>query len=211
MNEQQNEITDVKIQNKRPDSRSVYINNEYAFSVSEGICFSNNLEVGRFLSEKQITSLKSLDDNEKIKQDALRLLGYRQRSIGELTDRLIKKGWNRDSVQSVINELIEKEYLNDLDFARMFAREKVKQKLIGPPALRSELFKVRIEKEIQDQIVEEIYNEFPTIEIIRSLLSRKRIKTFESLDEKQKKRIINMLRRNGFSWDDIQTVVKDFI
>ena len=208
MNEQQNEITDVKIQNKPSDRRSVYINNEYAFSVSEGICFSNNLEVGRFLSEKQIQLLKSLDENEKIKQDAFRLLGYRQRSIRELTDRLIKKGWNRDSVQSVIYELIEKEYLNDLEFALMFAREKVKQKFIGPPALRSELFKVRIEKEIQDQVVKAIYNEFPTIKIIRSLLSRKKIKTVESLDEKQKKRIINMLRRKGFNWDDIQSAIK---
>tara|TARA_B100000315_G_C14586301_1_gene593204 strand:- start:809 stop:1438 length:630 start_codon:yes stop_codon:yes gene_type:complete len=209
MNEQQNEITDVKIQNKRLDRRSVYINNEYAFSVSEGICFSNNLEVGRFLSEKQIKLLKSLDENEKIKQDAFRLLGYRQRSIKELTDKLIKKGWEPDQVQTVIQELINKGFLDDLEFARMFAREKVKLKFIGPPALRGELFKVRIEKEIQDQVVEDIYTEFPTIELIRSLLSRKKIKTFESLDEKQKKRIINMLRRKGFNWDDIQSAIKE--
>ncbi len=67
-------ITTIKVNLKRPDRRSVYVDGQFAFSVSEGIFFQYDLEEGGELSEKEIAELKDEDNFEKAKLVAVNLL-----------------------------------------------------------------------------------------------------------------------------------------
>ncbi|MEE9189627.1 MAG: RecX family transcriptional regulator, partial [Candidatus Neomarinimicrobiota bacterium] len=98
--------------------------------------------------------------------------------------------------------LIEKHYLDDEEFARIFARDKIKLKKIGPFALRSELNVHHIDPEIIERTIEEIYNRFPIKELINGHVAK--IKKSSELSTKIKQRLISTLRRKGFSWDQIQ-------
>ena len=95
------QITAIKVNKKRPNRRSIFIDGQFAFTVSEGIFFQHNLEEGGELSDKQIKELTTADEFDKAKQAAVNLLSYRPRSIKEVSNRLVHKGWNKDLADRV--------------------------------------------------------------------------------------------------------------
>ena len=88
------EITAIKVNVKRPDQMSIYLDGEFAFSVSGGIFFQRDLKEGGELSEEEIAELRDEDNFENAKLTAVNLLSYRPRSVREITDRLQQKGWS---------------------------------------------------------------------------------------------------------------------
>ena len=201
------EITDIKVPLKRPDRRTIYLEGKFAFSMSEGIFFQQNLQVGGFLTDKEIEELKKDDDRQKIREAAFRFLGYRPRSVKELRDRLRQKGWEIHEINPVLEELEGKGYLDDLEFARVFSRDKIKLKYLGPFGLRSELFQKGVEKKIIVQVLEETYTKTPPETVINALLQKKRVDVKKPIEAKEKTRLINLLKRKGFSWDAIEPVI----
>lgn len=202
-----NEVTDIRINVKRPDRRSVYIDGVYAFSIAEGIFFEEAIAVGDLLSENKIRRLVELDRYETIKQAALTLLSYRPRSLQEMRRRLQEKGWSKSEIEPVIDELVKKDFLNDEEFAALFSRDRVQRKFLGPAALRYELRRMGIAPELTEDVIEKTYKNNPPEALIQSLLESKRIDFSKPMIGKERERLVNLLKRKGFSWDDIEPVV----
>lgn len=202
-----NEVTDIKVNVKRTDRRSVYINGEYAFSISEGIFYDHGIQVGDYLTDEDIEILVALDEKEKVKSAALNLLSYRQRSVRELRNRLLRKGWSEDVIGAVLRELEEKGFLNDREFAHMLARDRARRKLLGPRAVKVELIKAGIESDIIEDVLTTTYARTPPDTLIQKLLHKRGIDLQQSLDRKTKSRIISLLKRKGYTWDEIEPVV----
>ena len=208
---EKNTVTEVRVPVKHPDRRWIYINDEYVFSLSEDIFFSNPFQVGDILTDSEIEQYQKLDKLYRIKEAAFRLLDYRQRSQREMMIRLRKTGWTQEEITPVIEELIELGYLNDLEFARAFSHDKVKLRNVGPIALRHELFKTGVDKEIIDKVVDEIYEQFPVDSLVQSILNKKRIDFAKKLDKKEKKKLVDLLRRKGFNWTDIEPFISELV
>ena len=203
------QITAIKVNKKRPDRRSIFIDNQFAFAVSEGIFSQHNLEEGAELSDKQIKELTTADEFDKAKQVALNLLSYRPRSIKEVSSRLVHKGWNQDLADRVTGELVDKGYLNDEEFAAIFARDRAKNKCLGPIALKSELIKTGVAQKIIEQTIESVYSQYPADELIQRLMKKRGIDLDVPLVKKEKQRFINLLKRKGFTWDQMESVVRN--
>ena len=88
---QDNEITAIKVNVKNRKRRSIFIDGEFALSMSEGVLFQNHLKVGDNISPEALSSLKSEEETHQILQAAYRFLSYRPRSIKEMRDRLLEK------------------------------------------------------------------------------------------------------------------------
>ena len=202
------QITAIKVNKKRPDRRSIFINDQFAFAISEKIFFQHNLEEGEELSNKQIKELTTEDEFDKAKQAAVNLLSYRPRSIKEVSNRLVHKGWNQDLADRVTGELVDKGYLNDEEFAAIFARDRAKNKCLGPIALKSELIKTGVTQNIIEQTIEEFYSKYPVDELIQRLMKKRGIDPNIPLVIKEKQRFINLLKRKGFTWDQMESVVR---
>ena len=203
------QITAIKVNKKRPNRRSIFIDGQFAFTVSEGIFFQHNLEEGGEFSDKQIKELTTADEFDKAKQAAVNLLSYRPRSIKEVSNRLIHKGWNKDLADRVTGELVDKGYLNDEEFAAIFARDKAKNKCLGPVALKSELIKTGVAQKIIEQTIEAVYSKYPADELIQRLMKKRGIDLDVPLVKKEKQRFINLLKRKGFTWDQMESVVRN--
>lgn len=197
-------IQAIKPQVHRRDRRTIYLDNGDVFGISEDVLLSHPVKVGDELSAEDIQALKDADDAIKVREAAFRLLSYRQRSRAELTTRLIEKDFDRHEIQSTIEYLTKKGYLDDEKFALAFARDKVRNKHIGPFALKMELIPHRLDANLTEMVLTEIYQEFPIDDLIDSLLDKKHINSGEKPGPKQKKRIIDFLKRKGFSWDQIK-------
>ena len=203
------QITAIKVNKKRPNRRSIFIDGQFAFTVSEGIFFQHNLEEGGELSDKQIKELTTADEFDKAKQAAVNLLSFRPRSIKEVSNRLVHKGWNKDLADRVTGELVDKGYLNDEEFAAIFARDKAKNKCLGPVALKSELIKTGVAQKIIEKTIEAVYSKYPADELIQRLMKKRGIDLDVPLVKKEKQRFINLLKRKGFTWDQMESVVRN--
>ena len=203
------QITAIKVNKKRPNKRSIFIDGQFAFTVSEGIFFQHNLEEGGELPDKQIKELTTADEFDKAKQAAVNLLSFRPRSIKEVSNRLVHKGWNKDLADRVTGELVDKGYLNDEEFAAIFARDRAKNKCLGPVALKSELIKTGVAQKIIEQTIEAVYSKYPADELIQRLMKKRGIDLDVPLVKKEKQRFINLLKRKGFTWDQMESVVRN--
>ena len=69
-----------------------------------------------------------MTEKQLIKHKIIVLLSYRQRSKHELIKLFLANGFNLNNIKDVINDLEEREYINDYKFAKMYASHLIKEK-----------------------------------------------------------------------------------
>jgi len=199
-------IIEIQSQVSNPQRKTLIFDDGSVFGISEDVFISYNFTAGSELTDDSYNKL--LDDELKVKvhNSALRLLVYRMRSINEMRDRLIKKKYPNNIIDDTINKLLKMGYLNDVEFANAFARDKVKSKKIGQLALRVEFIPHKIDEEILEKAIFNVYEKYPVSDLIKLLLDKKKIQPGTKIDQKTKKRIYDLLIRKGFNWNDISNV-----
>jgi len=200
-------IIDIQVQKRRKNRRSIFLDDGSVFGISEDVFFSIAVQIGDTLTDRKLDNILVADNQQKILDFALNLLSYRMRSKVELMHRLKRKKFNEDGIYSVMEKLETKGYIDDQKFALAFAREKVRRKLIGPMALRSEFSVHMIDPDILEYTLKKIYDEFPEHTLMDQLLKKRRVLMNKPLDITEKKNAVNTLRNKGFSWDRIQEIL----
>ena len=202
-------VLDIQLQKRRKNRRSIFLDDGSVFGVSDDVFFSTPIHIGDTISEQVLNEILDSESKTKIYNSAINLLSYRMRSKSELKDRLIRKKYNEDSILDVINNLELKGYLDDEKFAHAFAKEKVKNKLIGPIALKFEMSSHNLNVDLVDNVISSVYQIFPQEFIINKLITKWKVKDSIGKDPKIKGRIANRLKNKGFYWDDIQNAINN--
>ena len=200
-------IIDIQAQKRRKNRRSIFLDDGSVFGISEDVFFSIPVQIGDTLTDRELDNILVADNQQKILDFALNLLSYRMRSKAELIRRLKRKNFNEDGIYAVMEKLETKGYVDDQKFARGFAREKVRRKLIGPMALRSEFSVHGLDPDILEHTLKQTYDEFSEHTLMGQLLAKRRIPMNKTLDLKEKKNVVNTLRNKGFLWDQIQEIL----
>ena len=200
-------IIDIQVQKRRKNRRSIFLDDGSVFGISEDVFFSIPVQIGDTLTDRELDNILVADNQQKILDFALNLLSYRMRSKVELMHRLKRKKFNEDGIYSVMEKLETKGYIDDQKFALAFAREKVRRKLIGPMALRSEFSVHMLDPDILEYTLKKTYDEFPEHNLMDQLLKKRKVPMNKPLDIKEKKNAVNTLRNKGFSWDRIQEIL----
>ncbi len=200
-------IIDIQVQKRRKNRRSIFLDDGSVFGISEDVFFSIPVQIGDTLTDRKLDNILVADNQQKILDFALNLLSYRMRSKVELMHRLKRKKFNEDGIYSVMEKLEIKGYVDDQKFAQAFAREKVRRKLIGPMALRSEFSVHMLDPDILEYTLKKTYDEFPEHTLMDQLLKKRRVPMNKLLDITEKKYAVNTLRNKGFSWDRIQEIL----
>lgn len=203
-------ITNI-IRNKNNKNRlSIFVDENYFFSVSENILKKNNIIVGMEIKDLDVDKINFEDNISKAKEYALNLLSYRSRSCYEINDKLIKKKFNNDVVSHVINDLKNIKLLDDYEFAKILTTHNLRYKKLGPLSARNELFKKGIDQSIINLIISETYDNQMKQKIIKEIFDKKN-RTNTKMDKKKLNKIINFIRRKGFNWEDIKPVVINYL
>lgn len=191
-------------------SRIIELDNGDVFRITEDVFVFSPLSVGDYLTDKSLKEIYKRQEDRDIREAAFRLLRYRMRSEHELRQRLQQKGFPEKAIESGMHWLKEKQFINDQEFALSFAREKVRNKKIGPLALKSELYPHKLNQEFVESIIEKVYEEFPVENIISDLLDKKKLEKGTNVPKKEKKKLVNFLRRKGFHFEDIRKVFLNY-
>ncbi len=197
-------ITGIEQQKKNPYRVNIYLDGQFAFGLYKAVAF--HLKVGDVLDEKDIQALGQEDTTEEAYQKALKLLNYRPRTEHEMRSRLEGYGFSKPIVDSVIATLLEKNYLNDQQFADAWIENRTTFRPRGKRLLRMELMKKHVnEEEIQTALAA-----LPEEGQLVREAAKKYCSRLKGLDERIfKKRLYGFLVRRGFSYDDIKPVLDE--
>lgn len=196
-------ITLIEIQKRNKERANVYLNDEYAFSVS--LMEAARLRKGQTLSDQEVAALRGEDAVAKAVDSAARFLSYRPRSIAEVRRNLAGKSIEAPIVDAALERLTAMGYLDDQAFARFWVQNRTAFKPLGPGALRYELR----QKGISDDDIETVLADLDPVEaayqaaqsqLRRLKASRPDARTFRT-------KLSSFLQRRGFSYGIISEVV----
>ena len=199
----ENEIVSILPQKKNKSRYTIKFKSGKVIGVSEDCLISHKISVGQKLSP---TSLSKIDNDERlqsIKFKALNYLSYRSRSRKEVNISLLKKGFHQDDIDKVLEELVAKGYLNDKAFAKTYARYLIKTKRLGRIAVKNRFFVHSINQEVLNPILDKLYDKYPPELLIGEIVKKKKYPNdFDMINDKK---LVNHLKRKGFSWSEIST------
>jgi regulatory protein len=152
-------------------------------------------------------------DREKLLNVALRALGGRAHSAGELRDKLRRRAQSDEDVDSVLAKLREAGYLNDRRFAENFASARLQNQGLGKMRVLRDLRQRRVAPKLAEQVTEKTYEQTDEAHLIEEFLRRKfrgkELGTFLS-EEKNMAGAFRRLRYAGFSAGQSIRVLKRF-
>ncbi len=130
-------ITALEIQKKNPRRVNVYLDGQFAFSLSRAV--AAGLEVGQTLDAADIERLQLQDLRAKAWQQAMLLLSLRDRSEAEVRNNLEKHSFPPAVIQSTLERLRAEGFLNDQRFAQEWVANRTEFRPRSRRALAFEL------------------------------------------------------------------------
>lgn len=196
-------ITKVSVQKNNTDRANIFIDGKYKLSLSLDEVLLKGLAKGHELESHELDNLIKQSETEKIYAKVLNFLSYRPRSKKEIELRLYKYFKSKPDAQVtsyIIDKLVEKNLINDLDFANWFIDQRISHRPRSKRALFSELRSKGIDSStITQAISESTYSE--SEEITKLVDKYKTRKSLQKLKE--------FLLRKGFRYSDIIKVLEN--
>ena len=196
-------ILSIKRSTRYNDRIIVKLDDKSVFRVPEDAFVLNPFHVGETVTLDEIEDYDVKMRLQEAKDAAFKLLSFRMRSIAEMRKRLKEKSFSQIEIDHVIDKLTKLNYLNDVEFGKAFVKEKIKNKKIGPKAIKSELFPHQLSPDFVDELIESVYKKYKINDLITFHLKRKKIKKNTQMNKSDLSRLNNYLLRKGFDWDNI--------
>ncbi len=134
---------------------------------------------------------------ERPLQLSIRFLSYQPRTIYEVTEYIKKKGVDEDHAKKTIEFLVDKKYLDDTAFSKLFVQSKVRYKPKSKFALRYELNR----KKVNPSIIEAVLEPYDDEDLALKAVTLKKRTWKNMAPETIKKKAMNFLRYRGFGYD----------
>lgn len=193
-------ITAIKQQVKRVDRYSVFVDEKYAFSLSESGLIESRLASGQELTTAQLADLKKTSGLDKAYGNALRYVAMRPRSEWELRDYFRRKGADATVAEFVATKLRPLGLLDDLAFAKAWVANRRLLKSTSQRRLRMELQQKHVASDIVDQVLAEDETDERTV--LREIIEKKRSHYPDN------RKFMQYLARQGFGYDDIKSALE---
>lgn len=198
-------ITSVSPQKKRKDRFSLFHEKQFLIGISGKSMMDFSIQKGVELTPFLYKKLKAAEEYQKVKDACYRYLSRRDHASFELRQKIQKKGFGREIIQSVLEEFEQKGLLNDESFARKFASDKANFKKWGPKKIQNSLIKKGIRKPVAKKVVQNVAENLEQDQICVDLaLKRKRHFLRENDLFKRKQKIYRYLAGKGYAGPVIQ-------
>lgn len=202
-------ISKIETQKKNKDRLNIYIDDTFAFGISTDVYLKYSLKKNQEIDNEFIEEILLAEENSKAINSAVKYLSYRQRSIKEMTDHLNRKGYDGIIIEKTLDYLLDKNYLNDYEFAESFIKDKSYLNKYGINKIRYELLNKGVSKEIIAKTLtfdndEEFDNAME--------LAIKKMKSYKNQDRDSiYRKLGGFLQRKGYRYDTVKKVLKEVL
>jgi regulatory protein len=196
-------ITDIKHQKRSDDRFSVYVDGEYAFSLSSLDMSTSGLKIGQELSEGEVEEYRSLAGANKAYNLAIRFLSFRPRSKREMSDYLRRKGYEGEQIAPVLERLESARLLDDKAFSASWVASRQSLKPRSKRRLEQELMAKGVSR---DDIAETVGAIDSDTELDSLVQVAQRKRTLSQYQDPNK--LMGYLARQGYSYDLIKKALE---
>lgn len=193
-------ITLLKQQVNDANRVSVFVDNEYAFSLTLDQVIEEKIKKGLELDLAQLDTLKALSDEGKLRARALEWLLRRPHSTKEFRDYCYRKKIDKDLSEKLQAEFQDRGYIDDQKFAQWFSEQRF-TKGKSARAVQSELASKGIDSAIASEIVATAQDDG---QALKRLVSKLRTRSRYQDDKKLTANLIG----KGFQYADVKRVLE---
>ena len=191
-------ITSIKQQVKNPERVSIFVDGKYEFSLSLDELVKYKLKNDQELDKLDVKKFKKISADGKLRARALEWLLNRPHSEREFRDYLYRKKTEKDQIESLVGEFTDRGYLDNAKFAAWFTELQARRGK-SDRAIRSELFKKGIGREVVDETIAGGAGD--EAERLKAMVAKK-AKLSRYKNDPQK--LMQYLVSQGFSWQDVK-------
>jgi regulatory protein len=187
------------------------VDDELLWELPLELCAELRLEVGMEVGPADIRRIADAAARHDAIDKALRLLSYRPRSESELEGRLRQAGHPAAASHAAVERCRELGYLDDRAFAVSFVRDRLRLKPKGRRALRSELYRKGIDRDVAEEAIDAGFSDVGIDEADAARrLARKRAKALRRLEpDVARRRLTGFLSRRGFPPSAVRSAVDE--
>ena len=142
---------------------------------------------------------------------AVGYLARRSHSRMELKNKLFRKKYPGREIYQALDRLEELGYLDDRRFAVDYACHRQRQSPRGKKLLSVELMRRGVSRDIIDQVLPEIFEEFPEDRLVGELVEKWRRSRGGVLTQDNISKLARSLVRKGFDWDIIRRQIDTLV
>lgn len=200
-------ITRVEQQKRNRTRYSIYIDNVFAFGLSEEVMVAHYtlLKENQTLDPAFVEQVLMAEEKQRVFESAVNLLSFKARSEAELYKRLLQRGYEVPHIDEAMEKLRSYGYLNDAQYARSYAKDQQHIKKQGIRGVKQALKQRGIEENLIQEVIEEVHDKEAELDQAISLCEKKaRQNSKEEPIWRQKQRWIQFLVRKGYAFDIAQ-------
>jgi regulatory protein len=204
-------ITKIAEQRRRPNRRNVHLDGAFAFGVNLNVVARFRLREGMNLTPEQVTDIERGEVRQEAFDQATKFLGQRLHSRAELHRKLMRREYGERIVNDVLEQLEQLGYVDDKRFATAKALSAAQHKHHGKRRAAVELTKAGVKGETASRALEDVYEAHDSMAVARQL-AEKKAPALRKLDPVvARRRLVGMLLRRGFTYDDIRPVIDEVL
>jgi regulatory protein len=144
----------------------------------------------------------------RAKQQAYRLLAYKNRTAHELRDRLRERGLAAPVIDEVVRQLEAQGYIDDRRLALDWARYRVQTKPVGRRRLAWELQQRGLDAALVDEVIREVYAEVDESSLLQQALHKRLRGRGAAPSAQERQRLRRYLARQGFDIEVIDAALR---
>ena len=196
-------ITKITQQVKNLDRYSIFVDDNYSFSLSESALLESKLTSGQELTAEQVAEYKQLSSDDKMYGRALKYVALRPRSVWEVETYLQRKDSPAPLIEQITNKLKRYGFLDDVKFAEAFVRDR---RLLRSSSVRKITLELR-KKHVASEAIEQALavDETDDQAMLVELIAKKRR---QSKYQHDNLKLMQYLARQGFSYSDIKSALQ---
>lgn len=203
-------ITKIEIQKRNKERVNLFLDGEYAFSLSIELVYKENLNRNDEIDSEKLKILAERESSIRCKNSALRIIEKSYKTEKEVRDKLILKGYEENSINKSIEFLKEYNFINDSNYIKVFIRDKLKSQ--GSQKIKYALIQKGISK---DDIEEELSNlDKENEKNIAFNIAKKKLDIMKKKETDKYKisgKLYRYLISKGYEYDIINEVVKEIM
>lgn len=202
-----------RIVSKDDEKATVFFDNGEKLILHKDILYQSGLRKGDEVSSDRFGFLNNQETLYLIKQKAFRLLQRRIHTSRELYIKLRQKFSDELLIENCLNELKQKGFINDREFALAFISEKQKSKKWSKAKIKSELIKRGVSNEIISEVLNQTFDTERETESAKELAQKKLSQIIKKENDKRKlfQKIMMYLQSKGYDYEMSSEVVKKIL
>lgn len=163
------------------------------------------LEVGSAWTDDLAAKVAGHVDRDKAMRYAMRAIARRALSRGELIDRIVRRGHDKEMAGQIVQTLADKGWLDDERYGQTVIETERARKPTGDRLLRYKLANKRVPRELADRLVNEAAEDHDAVGQARAFAKKKlsQASMHRADPQTRQRRLWGQLARRGF---DPQTI-----